>query len=681
MKNLLLKSWCITLFIIIVTSFIVLYQPFILDKIIPQGDYKTHIRWAYQFYISLGEGSFYPRWAFAAHSGLGEPAFLYYQPLFYYFVSSFNYFLNDIVLSVRISLIISNILLGIAGFLSIYRLIPLYHAWFGMILIQATPMLIFLESYYAALPWVFASPFIVFFVSESTKDNPSPMKLAIHLALLTLSHILSAMMILISIGLASVLSLVGRPSQEKLRRSIQWLTGVTIGLLLTSFYLLPALTLQDLISPQAWINASAVDWHRAFAFPIFSYLKNGLRWFAVQWPFSLLALIMFLVALKVVSRVTDVRSNIVYRLLGYSATALFFSSELSYPLYSVIGFLQKIQQPYRFIVPATLYATLAISACLSSLWPLTPVKPYKILGQGAVMLAFLLVAMVQFGLYKEGLPSPALSIAMKGTFGQPEYFPATKGPNWMEYVNQGGWNQECINKQIICTDEQKSTHAWSALVTAKNESIIRLPLFFFPNWHAALGDKRHDIVPDHDTGLISMTVPQGSHRINVTWDKLPVEYIGLSLTLLGLIAIIWLSFGQQISRWTKKEFFRQFGKFSAVGAFGTICHYLLLILMVSGFNMSPSVSAACGASLGAFVNYWLNKSITFRSQRRHCEALPRFMLLAVLGILLNASIVAWLTSLAIFYLIAQIVATGFILMLNFIFSRYWVFQGVTNKSN
>lgn len=119
---------------------------------------------------------------------------------------------------------------------------------------------------------------------------------------------------------------------------------------------------------------------------------------------------------------------------------------------------------------------------------------------------------------------------------------------------------------------------------------------------------------------------------------------------------------------------RQFFRFAAVGAIGTLAHYACLILLVSGAGISPVVSTSAGALLGALVNYCLNRQYTFASTTRHREALPRFLLMAALGLVLNAAVVGMLVGLQLHYLAAQIVATGAMLVTNYIVSKTWVFR-------
>ena len=119
----------------------------------------------------------------------------------------------------------------------------------------------------------------------------------------------------------------------------------------------------------------------------------------------------------------------------------------------------------------------------------------------------------------------------------------------------------------------------------------------------------------------------------------------------------------------------QLAKFTVVGAFGTLVHYTILILLVEKAGIGAVVSSSAGAVAGAFVNYFLNYYITFRSNRRHSEAIIQFYIVAGTGFLLNAFLM-WLTVdiLEIHYLPAQLFTTGVVLLWNFWLNRTWTFR-------
>lgn len=118
----------------------------------------------------------------------------------------------------------------------------------------------------------------------------------------------------------------------------------------------------------------------------------------------------------------------------------------------------------------------------------------------------------------------------------------------------------------------------------------------------------------------------------------------------------------------------QFLRFALVGVIGTALHYAVLIVLVSGLDGDPALGAMAGATCGAAFNYWLNHRFTFRSDRPHREALPRFLLMAGIGISLNGMIVKALTLAGVNYLLSQVGATLIILIMNFFLSRLWIFR-------
>ena len=124
-----------------------------------------------------------------------------------------------------------------------------------------------------------------------------------------------------------------------------------------------------------------------------------------------------------------------------------------------------------------------------------------------------------------------------------------------------------------------------------------------------------------------------------------------------------------------RNLFRQFITYAGVGSVGTAAHYLLLLLLVEGMNVAAYQGAVAGFILGAIINYYLNHRITFRSQKRHHEALPKFLTVAAIGVLLTGSLMAWATEqLHVHYFIAQLITTALLLCLTFIGNRLWTFR-------
>lgn len=110
--------------------------------------------------------------------------------------------------------------------------------------------------------------------------------------------------------------------------------------------------------------------------------------------------------------------------------------------------------------------------------------------------------------------------------------------------------------------------------------------------------------------------------------------------------------------------------FLGVGLIGTMTHYLALITLVQFVDWKPVPASMVGFTLGASLNY----RITFQSNRCHREAILKFISVASIGLLLNSLILGLAVNyFNLYYLLAQVIATGLVLIWNFAAHRAWTF--------
>ena len=119
----------------------------------------------------------------------------------------------------------------------------------------------------------------------------------------------------------------------------------------------------------------------------------------------------------------------------------------------------------------------------------------------------------------------------------------------------------------------------------------------------------------------------------------------------------------------------QFLVFAAVGAVGTAAHYLVLVVLHEFLAVTPVVASAIGFAVGALVNYSLNYHVTFQSDAPHGAAMPRFYVIAIVGFLLNITVM-WLMlqHFQLHYLGSQLVATALVLAWGFAGNSVWTFN-------
>jgi putative flippase GtrA len=119
----------------------------------------------------------------------------------------------------------------------------------------------------------------------------------------------------------------------------------------------------------------------------------------------------------------------------------------------------------------------------------------------------------------------------------------------------------------------------------------------------------------------------------------------------------------------------QFLKFATAGGIATSLHYVVLILLVQAAGIDPVAASGAGFGLGAVSNYLLNYRYTFASTRNHSDAFARFIAVALVGMLLNLLVMSvCIHGMQINYLLAQVVATGLVLIWSFSANRLWTFR-------
>ena len=125
---------------------------------------------------------------------------------------------------------------------------------------------------------------------------------------------------------------------------------------------------------------------------------------------------------------------------------------------------------------------------------------------------------------------------------------------------------------------------------------------------------------------------------------------------------------------TSLTYMRHFFRYTAVGAFATAAHYLVLVLWVEALGGPAYLGSGVGAVVGAQVAYAGNRWFTFAHQGAITASWPRFQITALLGALLGMAVVALGVQLGVHYLLAQVVATGLSLLLTFAINRAWTFR-------
>lgn len=121
---------------------------------------------------------------------------------------------------------------------------------------------------------------------------------------------------------------------------------------------------------------------------------------------------------------------------------------------------------------------------------------------------------------------------------------------------------------------------------------------------------------------------------------------------------------------------KQFMMFVLVGCAAAVGHYGILILLCEVLAAPPVPASAVGYLVGGVISYALNYGQVFRSDQNHLPTAAKFIAVAAVGLGFNSAIM-WVLAhgLGLHYLMAQIMATGTVMVWSFAANRYWTFVG------
>ena len=118
----------------------------------------------------------------------------------------------------------------------------------------------------------------------------------------------------------------------------------------------------------------------------------------------------------------------------------------------------------------------------------------------------------------------------------------------------------------------------------------------------------------------------------------------------------------------------QFLRFALVGTAATFTTYSVLIVGVEGLHTNAVTASIVGYLLGMVVNYILNYRYTFGSDQHHHVVIPKFLVVMVVGMSINAAVMyAGTNWFGLHYLLAQLAAVAMVLMVSFTANRLWAF--------
>ncbi|MFO1428804.1 MAG: hypothetical protein U1F76_01480 [Candidatus Competibacteraceae bacterium] len=546
-------------------------------------DFYLHYNWAKEFAENFALGNPYPRWMFHGSLGLGEPVFIFYAPLYYYAVALVSLLGLSAWAAMQVVAVISTAVF--AWF--IYKTCSYYAqarlaAMIGLTAL-ASPFLVMLNYKFDGLAWAtmgYASHGFLFWAlfRPGTSRKVVNVWAAVAISVVVGSHIVSALVNLVCYSAMALFPVSGtEPLLVRLARSIaSWVVTVALGLALSAIYLVPALAYLGVIHTEVW---DPVTPFTAFAWPVVTQFIYEQRWFSFQWTIPLPALALVLVPLTYVLVHRDAPVSLL-KAVAVGACAVFFASELSFPVWALHTPLEKIQLPFRFISVAYTLGIVATGLAVAHARPAGR-KAWCLALWSVLALSFLAGALTLIkASYLDGKKLPPqlandqytflpfvqrlhdegacaggesggeaaclLSWASSGSFrGTREFTLKSAGPDYPKYA-KAGFAAECAAKGMTCGPQQRTATGLKWEVTASAPQSLVLPLFHFPSWVTAIDGRRVEHTIEPATGLIAVAVPAGTHEIQTVWTLSSIERYGVYSSVTALLILCAVSLSRRL---------------------------------------------------------------------------------------------------------------------------------------
>ena len=116
-------------------------------------------------------------------------------------------------------------------------------------------------------------------------------------------------------------------------------------------------------------------------------------------------------------------------------------------------------------------------------------------------------------------------------------------------------------------------------------------------------------------------------------------------------------------------------RFGMSGGLATLTHIGVFVLLVEWFQIRPLYASVPAFLAAVGVSYSLNYRWTFKAQGSHQVLLPRYILVALAGLLLNLLITYLFVDVMQFWYGYALIAIILVIpAVTFLLSRFWVFQ-------
>lgn len=531
-----------TLFVFILTAIFFIYfsLPFFHHGFFPTMDDVQVVR-IDQTLIELKSGQFPVRYIDSFGNRGGYMLFNYYSPLPYYIGSGYELLVKRPVKATKM-VFLTALLIGSLGiFFLLRRYTNAMTSFLSVCLFLSSAYLgydIYLRGALAEIWGMVFFPWILWSFLR-VKDKPT-------IANCIIAGIFYALVILSHIAIAFFFSfflffMICIPPYKK-KNIVNLGISVGIGLLLSAFFWLPILIEQNYIVYQ---HSEYATKQYLVGFLSFNQLI-GFRINPTQLHATLgLGLFLLTIASGIFllfNKKNPHKPIFIYFFIIFFCS-LFFVLPITKFIWDKAQPLRYLQSPWRFLAISTIYAIFICGIALSF------IKKWWI--QTLIVSVVVIYTLIfQTGYMRPYAYNDIPEYKAEGVCGT---------TTWKdEYLPK--WVSRCLPKEVSGSPSYSIfSHTASKITdvsvekngrlitfeTSGKEGVVTIAKYYFPNWHLFIDEKKTLIYPSTQYGLITFTVPRGSHQVRLVLGSTFVQTLGNVLSLSGLCLILYITFRQR----------------------------------------------------------------------------------------------------------------------------------------
>ena len=506
-------------------------------------DSNTHITTLAQFSQAIKSGDFPIIWL-NNFANYGLPVGIFTHQLTNYLGGIINLLTQNPTLTYNIlvftAIFLSNIFLYL--FLRLY--FTPFSSFLGVFMFNFTQYRIFDIYVRGAMPEVFSSIFlplilISLYLLIVNKKTYAFFMLTLFIAGLTLNHpmMLVVYSVLFIPYLFFLLITVNLSKKNKLKLFIVTASSMLLGLLISSYYVLPLSfelkyfydgLVKNHLVPNSYLSLSsflAVRWDY--------FARGNIIQFGLLESLTLISGLLYFLYKKLVQKSRENLKLLEFVLIS-SVLIIFFTTPFSNLLYEKIYFLNSLQFPSRFLSSLIFLPSILIAFFYDRF-------PKKIF----FLFIIILVGLFSFPqIYGKNFTTYPLSSYY---FSKENAYSIMMNTVWsaktQDYPTRKNQSEIISGKgKIISQNVRNSTRTY--LINASTPIELVDYTFYFPGWTVFVDGVKTNIEFQNPLyrGVITYQVPQGKHSIYLTFEDTKVRLFGKILSVISLVLFFALFF-------------------------------------------------------------------------------------------------------------------------------------------